>query len=101
MRESLEKGAVFFVLGMGMLMISSSVFSIVLIIPFLVKVPTFPFYYWLPEAHAEANTSISLFLAAVVLKLGMFALVRFFGKALLSKPNSKVCGTEVGEVCIS
>ena len=32
---------------------------------------------WLPEVHAEANTSISLFLAGLLLKLSLFTLLRF------------------------
>ena len=41
-----------------------------LFIPFIIKIPTFPFYYWLPEVHCEVNTSTSLFLAGLLLKLG-------------------------------
>ena len=46
--------------------------SLFIILPFLIKIPTFPFYYWLPEVHCEANTSISLFLAGL---LGIYSLV--------------------------
>jgi len=37
---------------------------------FAVKVPCFPFYIWLPKAHAEAPTAGSLLLAGILLKLG-------------------------------
>lgn len=37
----------------------------------------FPFYYWLPEVHCEANTSISLVLAGLLLKLSLFGLSRY------------------------
>ena len=51
-------------------------FSLVIILPFLIKIPTFPFYYWLPEVHCEANTSISLFLAGLLLKLSIFGIIK-------------------------
>jgi len=44
---------------------------------FLIKVPMFPFNMWLPEVHAEASTSLSLLLAALLLKLGLFGLLRY------------------------
>jgi NADH-quinone oxidoreductase subunit M len=37
----------------------------------------FPFYYWLPEVHCEANTSISLLLAGLLLKLSIYGFIRF------------------------
>ena len=33
--------------------------------------------YWLPEVHCEANTSISLFLAGLLLKLSVFGIIRY------------------------
>lgn len=39
-------------------------------IAFSVKVPIVPFHIWLPEAHVEAPTAGSVFLAAILLKLG-------------------------------
>ena len=42
-----------------------------------VKVPMFPVHIWLPEAHVEAPTAGSVILAGVLLKLGLFALLKF------------------------
>ncbi len=43
---------------------------------FAVKVPIFPFHTWLPDAHVEAPTAISVILAGVLLKMGTYGLVR-------------------------
>ena len=44
---------------------------------FAVKVPTVPVHTWLPDAHVEAPTPVSVLLAGVLLKMGTYALLRF------------------------
>ncbi len=44
---------------------------------FAVKVPMFPFHTWLPYAHGQAPTVGSILLAAVMLKMGTYAFIRF------------------------
>ena len=43
---------------------------------FIIKLPSFPFHTWLPDAHVEAPTPISMILAALLLKMGSYGLVR-------------------------
>jgi NADH-quinone oxidoreductase subunit M len=43
---------------------------------FVIKVPLWPFHSWLPDAHVEAPTAGSIILAAVLLKMGTYGLIR-------------------------
>ena len=46
-------------------------------IGFAVKVPVVPVHTWLPDAHVEAPTPVSVMLAGVLLKMGTYALLRY------------------------
>jgi len=48
-----------------------------LFIGFAIKVPVFPFHTWLPDAHVEAPTAISVILAGILLKMGTYGMLRF------------------------
>ncbi len=48
-----------------------------LLVGFGIKIPLVPFHTWLPDAHVEASTPVSVLLAGVLLKLGTYGLMRF------------------------
>lgn len=48
-----------------------------ILVGFGIKIPLFPFHTWLPDAHVEASTPVSVLLAGVLLKLGTYGLLRF------------------------
>lgn len=59
-------------------------------IGFCIKLPSFPFHTWLPDAHVQAPTPISMILAGVLLKIGGYGLIR------LAWPTAPLGARELG-----
>ncbi|MBM3138695.1 MAG: NADH-quinone oxidoreductase subunit M [Chloroflexi bacterium] len=55
-----------------------------IMLAFLVKLPVFPVHTWLPDAHTDAPTAVSVMLAGVLLKMGGYGILRI---ALPILPN--------------
>lgn len=54
----------------------SKLFFVFMFIGFAIKVPVFPFHTWLPHAHVQAPTAVSVILAGVLLKMGTYGFLR-------------------------
>ena len=64
-------------LAQGLTLAQQTLLMGALLVGFGIKIPLVPFHTWLPDAHVEASTPISVLLAGVLLKLGTYGILRF------------------------
>lgn len=57
---------------------------------FGVKLSVWPFWYWLPKAHVEVSTGMSIFLSCILIKLSLFCLLKI-QHCLLSEISFNIC----------
>lgn len=71
---------------------AGAVVSIIFILSFIgfgIKAGFMPFHFWLPQAHPIAPTVLSAFLSGVIIKIGIYGILRTF---LFIKPVPEWCG---------
>jgi NADH-quinone oxidoreductase subunit M len=63
-------------LGMVQSIMPAGAIFLLLLIGFAVKLPVFPVHTWLPDAHTDAPTAVSVMLAGVLIKMGGYGMIR-------------------------
>jgi NADH-quinone oxidoreductase subunit M len=63
-------------LGMAQSIMPAAAIFFLLFIGFAVKLPMFPLHTWLPDAHTDAPTAVSVMLAGVLIKMGGYGMIR-------------------------
>src|SRR5947199_230717 len=61
---------------MGVFISLDLLLFLLIFLAFAIKIPMFPFHTWLPDAHTDAPTEVSVILAGVLLKMGAYGLIR-------------------------
>nr|YP_010042775.1 NADH dehydrogenase subunit 4 [Culcita novaeguineae]QPC56416.1 NADH dehydrogenase subunit 4 [Culcita novaeguineae] len=76
----------------------TSIWWVFCLIAFIIKMPIYGFHLWLPKAHVEAPIAGSMILAAILLKLGGYGLLRMI--TIFSTPSSTTVSAPLIVFCI-
>ncbi len=63
-------------LGLAQSIMPAAAIFWLLFVAFAVKLPMFPLHTWLPDAHTDAPTAVSVMLAGVLIKMGGYGMIR-------------------------
>lgn len=83
-------------LGLQTFCSSAGVITLVFRMAFLIKLPVWPVHLWLPKAHVEAPVAGSIVLAAILLKLGGYGLIRIYQYLSLGSSSTSLAIYRVG-----
>ncbi len=73
---SLEMLAIAQNIGSFRLVVPAAAMFFLLLAGFAIKLPVFPLHTWLPDAHTDAPTAVSVMLAGALLKMGGYGMIR-------------------------
>nr|YP_009574721.1 NADH dehydrogenase subunit 4 [Styracaster yapensis]QBG38266.1 NADH dehydrogenase subunit 4 [Styracaster yapensis] len=76
----------------------TSIWWILCLVAFIIKMPIYGFHLWLPKAHVEAPIAGSMILAAILLKLGGYGLARTV--TIFSLPSSNSISLPLTTFCL-
>jgi len=76
----------------------STIWWMACLLAFCIKMPIYGLHLWLPKAHVEAPVAGSMILAAILLKLGGYGLIRTI--TIFYLPSSEIVSSPLISICV-